>query len=134
MTPTTVDNVFLSVQGAMEDCLKDNRGENASPLRHTSKAKLRRQGQLPTSIKCDPSLIAVENEIFDMGDKWVREQQAILDAKKAAAAAAADNSDSENDELPAENYLVPHEAVLASQDEEFNEDAAIAAINEAAAA
>ena len=39
MSKIQIDNVFLSVQGSMENCLEDA-GENTTALRHMSKEKL----------------------------------------------------------------------------------------------
>ena len=57
MEMDSIDNVFLSVQCSMEDCLKTN-GDNTTPLRHMSKGMLRRQGCLPVSISVSPYLIS----------------------------------------------------------------------------
>ena len=60
----TLDNVWLSVQGSMEDCLRVD-GDNRYPLRHMGKAKLRREGRIPISIKVDPLLIARGQKLLD---------------------------------------------------------------------
>ena len=57
MSRETLDNVWLSVQGSMEDCLRVD-GDNTYPLRHMVKVRLQRQGILPVSpLKCKPELI-----------------------------------------------------------------------------
>lgn len=60
----TVDNVFLSLQGAMIDSLTVD-GNNNYKIRHLKKEKLRRRGLLPKSLKCDPLLIARGREVLD---------------------------------------------------------------------
>ena len=60
----TLDNVWLSVQGSMEDCLRVD-GDNRYPLRHMGKAKLRREGRIPISIRVDPLLIARGQKLLD---------------------------------------------------------------------
>ena len=60
----TLDNVFLSLQGTMIDSLSVD-GSNSYQLRHMGKAKLRRQGTLPVSLKCDAALIARAREVMD---------------------------------------------------------------------
>ena len=63
LSRVTLDNVWLSVQCAMEDCLHED-GDNAAPIRHMSKAMLRRQGILLVSIKCKPELSARGNRLL----------------------------------------------------------------------
>ena len=63
LSRVTLDNVWLSVQCAMEDCLHED-GDNAAPIRHMSKAMLHRQGILPALIKCKPKLIARGNRLL----------------------------------------------------------------------
>ena len=53
----TIDNVFLSVQCAMRDCLADN-GDNTVKLKHMNKAKLRRDGMFPQSIVVPHHLVS----------------------------------------------------------------------------
>ena len=60
----TVDNVFLSLQGAMIDSLTVD-GSNSYKLRHIGKAKLRRRGELPRSLKVDPLIIARGRRVID---------------------------------------------------------------------
>jgi hypothetical protein len=52
----TLDIDFLSLQTAMTDSLRFNGGNNYK-LRHMNKAKLRKAGLLPKSVRCDPNLI-----------------------------------------------------------------------------
>eukprot|EP00531_Pseudo-nitzschia_arenysensis_P008281 CAMPEP_0116122372 /NCGR_PEP_ID=MMETSP0329-20121206/4179_1 /TAXON_ID=697910 /ORGANISM="Pseudo-nitzschia arenysensis, Strain B593" /LENGTH=241 /DNA_ID=CAMNT_0003616215 /DNA_START=134 /DNA_END=855 /DNA_ORIENTATION=- len=47
----TVDNVFLSLQQSMIGVLETN-GNNTKSVRHMKKAKLRREGKLPETLKC----------------------------------------------------------------------------------
>ena len=54
-------------------------------MRHMNKAKLRREGKLPVSIRCDPALIAAGREIVDAGHAWVQHQHEKLDAALKAA-------------------------------------------------
>ena len=49
MPRDTLDNVFLSVQSSMKECLPVD-GKNILPLKHIGKAHLRRTGRLPTSL------------------------------------------------------------------------------------
>ena len=49
MPRDTLDNVFLSVQSSMKECLPVD-GENTVPLKHIGKAYLRHTGRLPTSL------------------------------------------------------------------------------------
>ena len=51
-----------------------------------SKAKLRKEGKLPVSLKVDPTLIAAAREITDDKD-WVAKQDAIVKARKLKLAA-----------------------------------------------
>ena len=62
-----IDNVFLSVQCSMEDCLKTN-GDNTTPLRHMSKGMLRRQGCLSVSLSVSPDLIARGRRLMEIND------------------------------------------------------------------
>jgi hypothetical protein len=82
LPPYKIDNTFLSVQCAMEDCLKVD-GDNTMKLRHMSKGKLRKEGLLPTSIKVDPLLIAKGREILD-NENWIKEEKERLAAMRAA--------------------------------------------------
>ena len=59
-----LENAFLSLQGTMIDSLTVD-GDNSYKLRHLKKDKLRRRGLLPTSLKCDPLLIARAREVLD---------------------------------------------------------------------
>uniref|UniRef100_H3GLK1 Transposase Tc1-like domain-containing protein n=1 Tax=Phytophthora ramorum TaxID=164328 RepID=H3GLK1_PHYRM len=45
----TLNNIFLSLQCAVESCIREQ-GENTYKLAHMEKAKLRREGRLPWSI------------------------------------------------------------------------------------
>ena len=63
----TLDNVWLSVQCAMEDCLRVD-GDNATPLRHMGKSMLCRQGILLVLIKCKPEHIAQGNCLLASAD------------------------------------------------------------------
>jgi hypothetical protein len=50
LTLESLDNVFLSLQAALE-CTMNNEGSNAFKLPHLGKAALRRQGKLPESSR-----------------------------------------------------------------------------------
>ena len=52
----TVNNVFLSLQMAMESMMLHN-GSNNFKLQHISKEKLRREGRLLVSISCKPDAV-----------------------------------------------------------------------------
>ena len=60
----TINNVFLSLQCAFRDPLSVD-GDNTYKLSHLGKDKLRREGRLPISIMCDPSLIARGLAVLD---------------------------------------------------------------------
>ena len=57
LSPEKLDNVFLSLQKAMESALKVKGGNNYK-LAHIGKVKQRQNGALPHSIQCSPELIA----------------------------------------------------------------------------
>ena len=61
-----IGNVFLSLQGAMIDSLAVD-GSNRYKLRHMGKGKLRKKGELPTSLPVDPILIARGREKLEGG-------------------------------------------------------------------
>ena len=52
----SLDNVFLSLQGVLE-CIMTHQGGNSFKLPHIGKAALRRAGELPESLDCDPESI-----------------------------------------------------------------------------
>ena len=52
----TLDNVFLSLQQSMIGALEAN-GDNTTKLKHIGKEKLRKDGNLPTSLTPDEKLI-----------------------------------------------------------------------------
>lgn len=56
-TPETLDNVFLSLQQAMQSSMIV-RGGNRYKLQHMGKERLRNAGQLPISLRCDEDLIS----------------------------------------------------------------------------
>ena len=63
--PTTkVENVFLTLQCCMEASMKEM-GRNSYKIPHTSKEKLRREGRLPISIRCNPLALAKARETVD---------------------------------------------------------------------
>jgi hypothetical protein len=45
-----LDNVFLSLQQSMLGIL-EAKGDNTTPLKHMGKAKLRKEGKLPNSLR-----------------------------------------------------------------------------------
>ena len=53
----TIDNVFVSVQCSMRDCLSVF-GDNTVKLKHMNKAKLRKQGLFPQSIVVPHHLVS----------------------------------------------------------------------------
>lgn len=56
LTAETLNDVFLSLQLALESTLGVNGGNNYS-LQHMGKQKLRREGRLPITVHCDPELL-----------------------------------------------------------------------------
>lgn len=63
VTRTAADNVFLSLQMAMENIMNCG-GNNNYKLAHMSKEKLRREGQLPISIRCKTEVIQAAKDIL----------------------------------------------------------------------
>ena len=59
----TVNNVFLSLQMAMESTMLHN-GSNNFKLQHISKEKLRREGRLPVSISCKPDAVSQARNVL----------------------------------------------------------------------
>jgi hypothetical protein len=56
LTADSLNDVFLSLQMCMEEIMRCDGGNNYK-LRHMSKAKLRREGRLPMTLMCDPSVL-----------------------------------------------------------------------------
>jgi len=54
--PETLDNVFFSLQQAMQSSMID-RGGNKYKLQHMGKERLCNVGELPITLKCDEDLI-----------------------------------------------------------------------------
>jgi hypothetical protein len=54
----------LSLQQSMMGVL-EAKGDNTKSVKHMKKNKLRREGKLPVSIKCEPYLIAAGHEQLD---------------------------------------------------------------------
>ncbi|KAG6950242.1 hypothetical protein JG687_00014379, partial [Phytophthora cactorum] len=54
----TLNKVFLSLQCAMESCIREG-GENTYKLGHMSKAKLLREGRLPLRLACSEHTVSV---------------------------------------------------------------------------
>ncbi|KAE8896586.1 hypothetical protein PF003_g19167 [Phytophthora fragariae] len=54
----TLNNIFLSLQCAMESCIREQ-GENTYKLTHMAKAKLRREGRLPLTIAYSDYTVSV---------------------------------------------------------------------------
>ncbi|GMF53338.1 unnamed protein product [Phytophthora fragariaefolia] len=54
----TLNNVFLSLQCAMESCIREQ-GENTYMLTPMAQAKLRREGRLPLTIACSDYTVSV---------------------------------------------------------------------------
>ena len=77
----TIDNVFLSLQGAMIDSLHVD-GNNDYKMRHIGKGKLRREGRLPRSLKVDPMLIARAREVIDEPNSLIPDKPSRFKAHK----------------------------------------------------
>uniref|UniRef100_K3X5I3 Uncharacterized protein n=1 Tax=Globisporangium ultimum (strain ATCC 200006 / CBS 805.95 / DAOM BR144) TaxID=431595 RepID=K3X5I3_GLOUD len=61
LTLCKLNNVFLSLQAAMDDCILYN-GGNDYRLRYLSKAKLEREGRLPCSISVSSDVMPLLSE------------------------------------------------------------------------
>ena len=85
----TLDNVFLSLQMTMTDVLRYGGGNDYVP-KHTGKAKLQRQGLLPTSINCDPALIESGMKLLRAGveEPSVKEKGTVEPAAASVKPAA----------------------------------------------
>ena len=57
LTKDSLDNVFLSLQMAMQETMRCGGGNNYK-LGHISKAKLRKEGKLPVSLMCDTTVLS----------------------------------------------------------------------------
>ena len=64
VTTTSTDNVFLSLQMAMESIMNCG-GKNNYKLSHMCKDKLRLEGRLPVSIRCNVDAVSVAKGILD---------------------------------------------------------------------
>ncbi|GMF46400.1 unnamed protein product [Phytophthora lilii] len=61
LPPAIINAAFLSLQGSMDLCIRDG-GGNAFKLPHMAKAKLEREGRLPTSVQCSPETAAIVSQ------------------------------------------------------------------------
>jgi hypothetical protein len=64
VSPTKIDNIFLTLQCCMEASMTVMGGNNYK-IPHTNKDKLRREGRLPISIQCNPETLAAARESVD---------------------------------------------------------------------
>ena len=69
-----LDNVFLSLQQSMLGIL-EAKGDNTTPLKHMGKAKLRKEGKLPISLRC-PYQLHVDSK------KFMEENQHVLERER----------------------------------------------------
>ena len=100
MPREVLDSVFLFVQCSLEDCLRVD-GDNTYHMRHIGKAKLRRQGILPVSLKVKPELILHGQHLLAVANGEV--QPSAIPSPGAAATreipfVADDEEDNDNHE------------------------------------
>ncbi|WOH11073.1 hypothetical protein DCAR_0830552 [Daucus carota subsp. sativus] len=63
-SPVLSNNIFLTLQSCMLEIMK-TQGSNRYKLSHMKKNRLRRQGELPRQLKCDPKLIEDVRRMLD---------------------------------------------------------------------
>ncbi|XP_057795059.1 uncharacterized protein LOC131011288 [Salvia miltiorrhiza] len=67
LTPQTLNNVFLTLQGCYSEMLKV-KGGNDYKIPHMNKSRLQRMGQLPESIEVDPQLVRDSLDYINMAE------------------------------------------------------------------
>lgn len=75
-----LDNVFLSLQQSMISAV-ESQGDNTTPLKHMGKAKLRKEGKLPASLRY-PHQLHKDSKKFLEANQHVQERE----EKRIAAA------------------------------------------------
>ena len=103
-----LDNVFLSLQQSMLGIL-EAKGDNTTPLKHMGKAKLRKEGKLPISLRCPYQLL-------EDSKKFMEKNQFVLERedKRLAAVEKKKKEDALKKKVKAEEKKITDAAAIAA--------------------